>query len=307
MRHPKRVAIIGADYPEYEKYCPNFVGMQSGLAKMGIDHCLFSCRPTLDLPSLLSYKPDLIVYGLIDMVRDVKSRMIIKSQLPEAKIVMWYGDYREEQHQADMSEIDMMFVSNDNQNRFYERVWKVPKCEFLPLGAEVKDVPHQSRFSFDFVFIGALNTGNIYGHRSTEILKLMQKGLKHLDASTETKPILRAKILKEMSSIYKNSKISLDVSHFTDIPGYTSNRFWIIPASGGVALTKRFPGCEDFYPEGTRIYFDTFDEALQLYDHYKKHPGQRAKIRAAGYAHAQSHTYDKRFAIMFERLYVENT
>ena len=112
---PNRVAIVGADWPEYEKYCPNFVGMQLGLAEMGIEHQLFSCRPTLNVDALIAYQPDLIVYGLIDMVKTHQKRLRIRNELPRAKIVMWYGDFRNEetgQIRAEMSEIDAMFVAN---------------------------------------------------------------------------------------------------------------------------------------------------------------------------------------------------
>ena len=93
---PNKVAIIGADWPEYEKYCPNFVGMQLGLAEMGIEHQLFSCRPDLNLEALIAYQPDFVIYGLIDMVKKPHWRNAIREALPEAKIVMWYGDLRNE-------------------------------------------------------------------------------------------------------------------------------------------------------------------------------------------------------------------
>jgi len=135
------------------------------------------------------------------------------------------------------------------------------------------------------------------------MLDLKEKGLKIIDAPAQTKPKLRATILKELPNLYYSAKISLDWSHFTYIQGYTSNRFWIITGSGGFALTKRFPGCTDFYPEGTRAYFDTPEEALELRDYYLSHPEEREKIRLAGYAHAIHHTYSNRFATMFDVIY----
>jgi hypothetical protein len=307
-KKPSKVAIIGADWPAYERFCPNFTGMQIGLKNLEIEHKLFGCRPVLNVEAVIEYQPDLVVYGLLDMVRAHATRMEIRKALPDAKIVMWYGDLRKRQFFADMSEIDAMFVSNDAQSRFYEKVWRVPKCHFLPLGAPVYNPPVLDRLSRDFIFVGAMNTGELYGWRS-ELMMHLQKnaGLLVVNADAELQPRRRAQILKDLPSLYRSSKISLDVSHFTDIQGYTSNRFWIITAAGGFALTKRWPGCTDFYPEGTRAYFDSPEEAVELKNYYLAHPEEREKIRAAGHTHSKHHTYENRFATMFEILYVSNS
>lgn len=303
---PKRIAIIGADWPAHEKYCPNFNGMMDGLTTLGIEHKLFSCRPEFHFQEVIDYAPDLVIYGLIDLVRQRAVRLRMREALPDAKIVMWYGDLRNKetggQIHADLSEIDAMFVSNDAQSDYYKERWKVPVCHFLPLGASVKHPEYNPKFDFDFVFIGGLITGSGFLDRARMMWKLKEHGLKIVDGPMG-RPRMRAKVMKEMPSIYRSSKVVLDVSHFTDIQGYTSNRFWIITASGGFALTKRWPGCEDFYPKGTRAYFDTFEEALSLRDYYLANPEEREKIRIAGHEHAKHHTYDKRFAIMFEKLY----
>lgn len=303
---PNRVAIVGADWPEYEKYCPNFMGMQLGLAEMGIEHKLFSCRPELDVAALIAYQPDFVVYGLIDMVKKPHWRLPIREALPDAKIVMWYGDLRNEytgQITADMSEIDAMFVSNAAQNLYYEKRWRVPSCHFLPLGSPVWDAPIRSKYALDFIFVGAIITGAGFMERARVMLNLKQQGLKVIDASAQTQPALRARILKDLPSLYRSAKVSLDWSHFTDIEGYTSNRFWIITGAGGLALTKRWPGCTDFYPEGTRIYFDTPEEALSLVQWVHQNPVEAEKIRKAGHIHSKNHTYSKRFATMFSMVY----
>jgi hypothetical protein len=270
---PNRVAIIGTDYPTYELYCPNFVGMRDGLERLEIPYHLFCCRPSLDVQAVIDYKPDLVVYALLDMVKHGDWRATIRKALPDAKIVMWYGDYRDSGTgyiRADMSEIDMMFVSNDAQNEWFERIWNVPKCHFLPLGSPLFDVEPNQRYAFDFVFIGGVITGSGFLDRARIMWEYRNDhGLKIINGET---PEMRAKVFKEMPTIYRSSKIVLDQSHFTDINRYTSNRFWIITGSGGFALTKRWPGCEEFYPEGTRAYFDTFEESLELRDYYLAHP-----------------------------------
>ena len=302
---PSRVAIIGTDYPIYEQYCPNWEGMKDGLSRLEIPHHLFTCRPTLDIDALVEYQPDLVIYGLIDMVKAAQWRREIRQRLPNAKIVIWYGDYRDRrtnQVHADVSEIDMMFVSNDAQNDWYEKIWKAPACRYLPLGSKLYDVDYNKKYDFPFVFIGGKITGSAFMDRALLIWKYQEEaGLKVIDGDPR-QPRLRAKVFKAAPQIYRSSRIVLDQSHFTDVFRYTSNRHWIITASGGFALTKRFPGCELDYPEGTRAYFDTYEESLELVKYYLEHEAEREKIRLAGHEHARFHTYDHRFKRMFTLL-----
>jgi len=303
---PDKVAIIGTDWPEYEKFCPNWEGMQDGLAALKVPFQFFTCRPRIDIDAIVEYQPDLVVYGLIDIVRRFDWRHEIRARLPNAKIVLWYGDYRSRitgQIDADISELDAMFVSNDAQSGFYERGWKARKCLYLPLGSKIYSPTVQPRLSFPFVFIGGKITGASFLDRAIEIYRYQKEaGLKVLDGPV-SRPDLRAKVFENAPAIYRSSKVVLDQSHFTDVARYTSNRHWIITASGGFALTKRFPGCELDYPEGTRVYFDTFEESIEKLNYYLEHEKEREEIRAAGYEHAKNHTYANRFTRMFEYLY----
>lgn len=303
---PSRVAILGASEPVYERFCPNFTGMQKGLADLGIEYRLFNIRPDiiqLDMQALVDFDPDLIVYGLLDMVKAQDERRTIRNKFPNARIVMWYGDLRLEQPRYDMSEIDAMFVSNDAQSEFYKRVWRVPECHFLPLGSQIYAPEYSEKFDFECVFIGGLITGKHFIERAYVMNRLkMDSLIKHIDGPV-WKPALRAKIMKEMPAIYRSSRTSLDWSHFTDIEGYTSNRHWIITASGGFSLSHRYPGCEKWYPEGTRVYFDDIDDFITKRAYYLEHEEEREKIRAAGYEHAKHHTYADRFGRMFKILY----
>lgn len=311
MDRPNRVAILGAASPTYELYCPNFTGMQQGLFDMGIEYQLFNIRPSTDVLSLEALKefdPDLIIYGLIDMVKNRSLRLQIRRLLPDAKIVMWYGDLRNQetgQIRIDMSEVDAMFVSNAAQNEYYEHMWRVPECHFLPLGSQVYSPEYKQKFDFPCVFIGAVITGKGFDNRRNIMRELMAGKLINRIDGPPGKEKLRAQVMKEMPNIYHSSRLSLDWSHFTDIEGYTSNRFWIIPASAGVALTKRWPGCEEWYPEGTRIYFDSIDEFREKRAYFLKNENaeEREAVRVAGHRHAQKHTYEDRFARMFKILY----
>lgn len=300
---PEKVAIIGTTYPAYERSCPNWIGMKDGLTRLGIEHVFFSCRPTLSIDEIVQYNPDFLIYGLLDMVRQQNWREELRVRLPKAKIVFWYGDYRDHRTgvvTADLSEIDAMFVSNDAQEDFYKDRWKVRNCHFLPLGSPLWAKRYNPAHDFEFVFIGAILATQGFGARAHEIVEFKRRGLKVINGIGSE---ARRKVFMMMPSIYSSSEIVLDQSHFTDVLRYTSNRFWIITAAGGFALTKRWPGCEEFYPEGTRVYFDTFEQALELKDYYLAHKEERDLIAAAGHEHAKLHTYDHRFRKMFEVVY----
>lgn len=309
MIRPKRIALVAADWPKPELYCTNFNGMRAGLERLEIPYLFASCRGPgdfeLDIDAIVAYEPELVVYCMRDMVLRPDWRKEIRTRLPGVPIVLWYGDYRSDatgQIDADCSStIDAMFISNDDQDRYYRVKWGMPAVHFLPLGCEPTPAPsYDKRFALDFIFIGGIVTGGPFYKRAHDISYLKAKGDLKIISSFETE--MRTKIMRSMPEIYSSAKISLDVSHFTDVPGYTSNRFWIIPALWGFPLTKRWPGCEDFYPADSRIYFDTFDEALEKKAYYLAHEDERLATIEKSRQHVHRHTYDKRFSRMFELL-----
>lgn len=298
---PKRVALVATDFPQLEKHCPNWFGMKKGLKKLGIEYRFISCRPDLEIDEISRFRPDLIVYGLLDIIKNEEWRMRIKDENPQAQIVMWYGDLRDDktgQVRADCSELDALFISNNAQEDFYKEMWKVNKVHFLPLGCEPIGRPlYDPHFSFPFVFIGGKFTAFHFIDRTLEINKLENEGLQVINSFTNG---LRAKIFEKMPTIYSSSKISLDMSHFTNVLGYTSIRYWEIPAFYGFPLTKRFPGCEEFYKD--RVYFDTLEECVDLKNYYLKHEDERLKIVESLHRQSYNHTYKERFTEMFKLL-----
>jgi hypothetical protein len=305
MNKPKRVALVAADYPELELYCPNFVGMQNGLRTLGIPFKFISARPTLDINEIIDYKPDLVVYCLMEILYNEMWVHDIRVKLPNAKIVFWYGDYRNKEtgyFEGNFKNyIDAMFVSNDAQSDFWKEALKIPEVYYLPLGCTpIKEKRYNSKFDLPFVFIGCINTGRGFKQRANIVLDMLEKSeLKIINSQQHP---LRAKIFKAMPEIYSSAKVTLDISHFTDVQGYTSNRYFIIPAFYGLPLTKRFPGCEELYPSDVRVYWDTTEEALELKDYYINNPKEREKKVEQIHKWSFNHTYDKRWKTMFEKL-----
>lgn len=301
---PKRIVVIGSDWPENEQWCPHWQGIKAGLRRLGVPSLFVSCRPTLNIDSVVAFDPDLVIYGLMDIVKNAHWRAEIRQRLPSATIVMWYGDFRDDrmnQPDADCSELDAMFVSNDAQEKRYSRKWKMKKVNFLPLGCEPIDKPQvDSRYAFDFVFIGGQIQEGAFHDRASFVETMKIKSDLVLVNSYD--PAVRSRIYRAMPKIYSSSKMALDVSHFTNIKKYTSIRYWEIPAFFGFALTKRWPGCEEFYPENSRIYFDTMEEAIEKKDYYLKHEPQRQAILKRAHALSYNHSYDHRLNQMFGML-----
>lgn len=302
MNKEHRIVFIGATYPKLELHCPNFKGVKAGLKRLGHPYLFLNCRPYFDdFEAIKNFKPTIIIYGLLDMIKCKEWRDIIREQNPKAKIVMWYGDLRlpDNQVRADCSEMDAMFVSNNAQESMYKKIWKMKEVHFLPLGAEpIKNSIYNEKFAFDFVFIGGKITAPTFIDRAIQIHEFEEKADLKVINSFEND--LRAKIMESMPEIYSSSKICLDISHYTDIDSYTSNRFWNIPAMWGFPLTKRFPNCEKLFKN--RVYFDTFEEAILLKYYYLNHEEERMEILNKAHKESYNHTYDKRFKEMFKIL-----
>ena len=302
-----KVVLVGTEIPLWEKYCPNMQGQQQALDLMGIDYKFIDCRARLSwAKDVIQYEPDLVVYLLMDALISNDDAYQVKRQLPDVKTVMWYGDLRDERtggipHIDFTDVLDRFFVSNDGQHRFWKAMVGL-EGEYLPLACDYKvEREYDERYAYDVVFIGGMYRG-VLGRRT----KLLNKIMEEIDVKqiNEESPKRRALVYKNMPKIYGSSKISLDVSNFWDIPGYTSNRGFIIPMYSGFSLSKRFPGCEDlFEDEKHKVYFDTAEDAIDKIKYYLNNKEEREKIREAGHKHAlANHTYIERFKTMFNKL-----
>lgn len=74
----------------------------------------------------------------------------------------------------------------------------------------------------------------------------------------------------------------------------TSNRTWITLGCGGFLLTNYQRGLEEMFVKGRHLeWYHSSAECLEMIDYYLRHPLERQKIAAAGYAYVHAHrTYD---------------
>jgi len=306
-----RVAVVGSTHPSYELACPHWNGIRRGLEKLALPYRFLTSRTASAFNANLcaeleEFKPDLIVYGLIDLIRQPESRMRIREKFPRATVVVWYCDLRNDdtgQVEADCRDtVDAMLVTNGGQREFYQRKFNLDRVYFLPQACEPIDAPRiADGLGFDFVFIGVKNFTGPFASRAKLVESLQQKhGLIQIDGEA---PALREKVYRAMPEIYSSSKVCLDISHFWNIPQYCSIRYWEVPAFFGFALSRRFPGCEEFYQDKVhRVYFDSLEECIDLKDYYQAHEGERERIRRAGWENSHRHTYRERFLEMFRIL-----
>jgi hypothetical protein len=79
-----------------------------------------------------------------------------------------------------------------------------------------------------------------------------------------------------------------------DVAWYFSNRTWFTLGCRGFLLTNYAPGLEDLFENHRQlVWYRSVDECLELIEHYRARPDERARIAAAGHAFARAHrTYD---------------
>jgi len=303
-----KIVLAGTKFPSHEKACPHWRGAREALREMGHRFVFLDMRYDYKFADkVVEYKPDLIIYGLYDIIDNEKDRITIARKLPNAKKVLWYGDYRDDEvsdiKRVDCeNSLDKIFVSNNGQNDFFKEKLRVD-THFLPLSCyKVKKRKVVPSLNYKTVFIGShKNRDGLWGQRYKLLEKINNKQKITFIDSNQYK--MRSAIYELMPEIYGSSDFSLDVSHFWHIKGYTSNRGWIIPMCYGAALTKRFPDCEKLYPEGTKIYFDTPEEAIEKIRYYKNNKSKLEKIRESGHKYTlEHHTYAHRFKQMFKLL-----
>lgn len=299
-----RIALVGAKQPIHETTCTHWSGLRKTLAKMPHEWQMFCCRYELDFEQhIIDYKPDLVIYGLIDMAEKQESREKIRKALPNAKIVFWYTDLRTPetgQITVDISAtVDLFLMSNDGLKDFHKQHFgMVP--EYLPQAVYPIDKPDIiEEAKNDFIFVGGKIDCGGFEARMKLVTEIEEKyNLKVINGTT---PDQRSSVYEAMPRLYSSATFSLDISHFWDVEKYTSNRYWVIPGFWGLPLTKRFPKHEELYPESVRIYWDTVEELGEKMDYYREHEDERLEMIRKGWQWTKDHhTYEHRINRIIE-------
>ncbi len=261
-----------------------------------------------------SFRPNLIIHGMTDSLSSGWPAQI-KSVLPDAVQVMSMWDYRPQNLNYDGlwdkwrqsgPALDLITLSNKGQLDWWHKDFGV-ETMFWPHGCVVKEVEFSEEYTYDSVFVGDKHNSYPYKERVDFIDNISR----HLDpykitwvnkGGGDSDPE-RAKVWQSLGAIYHSSKVTLDISHFWTDPGYASGRYFYTSGLGACAIAKRFPDCEELFPEGTKIYFDTPEEAADKMKFYIEHEKERNEVKRKGKEWANKyHSYSLRFKQLFDKL-----
>jgi len=304
-----KVCVVAA--VKFEKHPPDHRGLIQGLEELGCEY-LF-CDPILEDTTQMEiaikkFKPDIVIHH---MTRSLSMK------LPEAVgkdivQVFWMLDYRPiswlkgegkghwEDWKSQAPFLKYLFLSNKEQISLWQEEFQLP-ASFLPHGCYIVDkLIYDEKFHYPCVFIGGMHDHGMFAVRKRFIEQIMKlTKIVHLNAPTGTKE--RNEIWQNMPIIYYSSDAVLDICHFWDVPGYACGRFFYSSGLGGATVSKRFPGCEEFYPEGIKLYFDTPKEAAERIKWLQEHPEERERIKQKAYEHNKKyHSYKQRYIKIFE-------
>ncbi|MFA6097557.1 MAG: glycosyltransferase [Candidatus Paceibacterota bacterium] len=278
---------------------PDHKGLIQGAEELGLDYQVID--PTMGIkPHVLAaevrdFKPDLVLHHMTSSLNQGLPELIGK----DIKQIYWMLDYHEnyrdewEMWIRQKGYLDHIFLSNYKQLDMWKEAFECPST-YLPHGCYVSESEKDPSQKYNCVFIG----GKMYFEPYEKRARLLDNIEKLCPFTTLNANDVegRNEIWKNMPRIYHSSDTVLDVSHYWDVPGYASGRYFYSAGHGACSITKRFPRCEELYPEGTKIYFDTPEEASNKIKYYILHEKEREEIKKRAYEHNKEfHNYKKRW------------
>jgi len=111
-----------------------------------------------------------------------------------------------------------------------------------------------------------------------------------------------------MNGLFAHSSVNIGFTRMSGIEGPAVNqvklRDFEVPLAGGFYLVEEAPDHAELYDIGREIVtWKTPDELIDKARYYLAHESERKEIAAAGHRRAQrDHTWEKRFAGLFDRL-----
>ncbi len=196
--------------------------------------------------------------------------------------------------------LDTIFVSARDhismwQKAFQRKTFFAPHACYIP----PEGLQFNSEYQHKTLWIGQLSESPPLNKRAQLINQISKQiNLTIINSHEYTE---RNKIWTDMPKYYHSSDVVLDISHFWDNWGYCSGRYWYTATLGACAVTKRFPGCETFFPNTLKWYFDSLEEAVELVKGLLNNPNEivETKSRVANWAW-NYHSYKQRFTEMLE-------
>jgi len=273
-------------------------GLPLAIEKLGYDCLPIEGMRNVDYKilqnAILSYKPDYIIFRLKEVIPVLFD---IKSELKKigTKVMFWFTDPTHPEPNLDLSDVvDVMFLSNRGQLDEYKKAYNLKRVYFMAQSC-MPNAFHRIETPeiYDIGFTGALSKDPLHSTRRIALEKLSQK----------YKVEVRNNIRNNVAEFYSQSKLVFGASNFP-YDCYTSNRFFVAMSCGSVYVTKRFSGIESLAANKKHLlWFEDYNEMLELADFYVKNDKERRKIGDNAQALARSkHTTAHRFRNMVDIL-----
>ena len=255
------------------------------------------------LHSVARFSPDLVFVYAEDI-----SEPVFEALSGRVPIVMYTADLWPSpvlpEHLGLAARVDVFFTCALGQVREFERAG-VKRAVYLT-DAHDPELYHpvaqrDPQFASEVAFIGRYHTrdGGLYGTRGdlmTAIarrfdLRLYGGGWQELGLASAREEVFP----EQYRAICGSAGIVIGCDGLGhDCTYYFSNRTWLTLGCGGFLLTNYSPGLEDLFENHRHlVWYRTVDECLELIEHYRARPDDRARIAAEGHAYAREHrTYD---------------
>ncbi len=289
---------------------PDHLGIKQGMTAMGWEwSCVDPTHPSGDeiARRINEIGPDLVIHGNTDSL----SKCVPPYINHNIQQVFLMLDYRTpdmlppgtwEYWQSCASNLSAIFISARDhipmwEQAFHRPTFFAPHACYIPPDGLQFDPAYQS----EVLWIGQCSDSPPLDKRTKLITRIFDQV--NLSIVNSHDYMERNQIWTDMPKYYHSSDVVLDVSHFWENWGYCSGRYWYTATLGACAVTKRFPGCETFFPETLKWYFDSPEEAVELIKGLLKNPDEitATKIRVANWAW-KHHSYKQRFEQMMECL-----
>jgi hypothetical protein len=109
---------------------------------------------------------------------------------------------------------------------------------------------------------------------------------------------------REMVNICQNSAIMVGTNYRNDVPGYWSDRCYVVMGAGGFYLGQYVPGLDRTFKDGVHCgFFDGFDDMEVKVAWWLKHDAERRACQKRGHALIhEKHTYTHRVGELLDAL-----
>lgn len=295
------------------KYAPDHLGIKQGMTELGwewsvVDSILGDPSGEEIAGQINDINPDLVIHGNTDsltksvcpLVRKGISQVFWMLDYRTPKMLtesMWYGWTKNGPY------LDAIFISARDHMELWSDAFGV-RTLFAPHACYVPDrLEYSKSHAHDILFIGVRHNNPPFNARTLLLSEIQRQVRIPITFINEVDWRKRDIVWKSMNKYYWSSKVVLDISHFWDSPGYCSGRYWYTATYGACSVTRWFPGCEQFFPEGRKWYFETSREAVGAIHYLLHNDGLRERTKERVKNHAWTyHTYAIRFTEMINDL-----